>query len=153
VLGIPYDELRIAAHRHNLSTSSEQENGIILQVKKITVHPNFNHFTLDNDIAVWELEGGDQMPANRSVRLDNGKNSFPGRNGTVLGWGDIEEGGDTSEVLRELSVTMLSNERCRSMLGPVITDGMLCAGGEEGRDACQGGKGTVKLSLKYCIIK
>jgi secreted trypsin-like serine protease len=137
VLGFPLNSLRISAHRSNLSTESSEESGIDMKVKKITVHPNFNRFTLDNDVAVWHLEGGDQL--NHTVILDDGTYSAPNTNATVIGWGAISEGGYPSDVLLQTQVPVVNQTKCNKELGGTVTDAMICAGGKKGIDACQGG--------------
>ena len=31
---------------------------------------------------------------------------------------------------------MVTNEQCKTTMGPLITDNMICAGGVEGEDSC-----------------
>ena len=81
MLGIPYNSLRVSARRHCLN--KDEEAGVDMGVEEIIVHPDFDYGTLTNDIAVWRLKGGDDL--NVTVRLDNGKNSYPGRESTVIG--------------------------------------------------------------------
>lgn len=149
VLDIPLEELNVAIHRHDLSLPDDAEDAIILKVRKITVHPEFNYYTLSHDIAVWHLEGGDDLPDNRVVRLDNGKNSWPGRNCSVIGWGATDEMGDASDVLLMVSLPIVEQEFCRDALGGRITDSMICAGGQMGRDACQGDSGGPMIVMRF----
>jgi trypsin len=147
VLGVPLKSLRVLVHRYNLSETTDQENGTELRVTRITVHPNFNLYTLDSDIAIWHLEGGDHLDVQGVVRLDNGVNSKPGRGSMVVGWGALSEGGPASTVLMQVQVHVISQETCRRVLGSGVTETMVCAGGEDGADACQGGNNWIFCSL------
>ena len=53
------------------------------------------------------------------------------------GWGTTSYGGDSSSVLMEVEVPVVTNEQCKTTMGSGITDGMICAGGVEGKDGCQ----------------
>ena len=62
---------------------------------------------------------------------------------TVAGWGVTREGGtELAPVLQEVALPLVSPQTCRAVLGPGLTDNMLCAGGLEGQDACQGKQRT-----------
>ena len=52
------------------------------------------------------------------------------------GWGRTSLGGTLSEVLLEVEVPVVTNAQCGTTMSG-ITDSMLCAGGEEGKDSCQ----------------
>ncbi|HMN31027.1 MAG TPA: serine protease, partial [Caldilineaceae bacterium] len=71
----------------------------------------------------------------------------PNRLAVITGWGDRTNGqGDYADALYQVTVPLVSNETCRAVYDPVgfgpITDGMLCAGFEEGgKDACYGDSG------------
>lgn len=148
-IGFPLHTIKVSLHRHNLALAGEAEGAIEYRVVKIDVHPAFSPFTLANDIAVWHLIPIEESNMDLSsapitanltrVRLDNGVNSFPGRRCTVLGWGAVEEGGDASEVLQELTIPVMDQSVCKEKLGERILDSMICVGGEQGRDSCQGG--------------
>jgi hypothetical protein len=70
---------------------------------------------------------------------------FSGRRCFVTGWGkDSFLGGSYQQVLKEVELPVVSNARCEGMLkrtklGPnfQLHSGFLCAGGEEGKDACK----------------
>ena len=49
----------------------------------------------------------------------------------------MSEGGLTSKVLLGVKVEVVSTEVCSSTMDSPITEGMLCAGGKLGEDACQ----------------
>jgi len=63
----------------------------------------------------------------------------------------IKEGGNLSDVLRDLTVPALRNEKCNKskFYGGKITDIMLCAGFPEGKkDSCQGDSGGPLVKRK-----
>ena len=53
------------------------------------------------------------------------------------GWGTTSYGGSGSDVLLEVSVPVVNHTTCVDTMGAGITEGMICAGGEEGKDGCQ----------------
>jgi trypsin len=169
-VGFPLHTLKVSLHRHNLRRSGKEEGSIDFSVKELHVHPRFSPYTLENDIALWRLEpmspeaqtyqgseadlngyeddddqDDDRPPVRTLVRLDDGKHSYPGRQCTVLGWGAVEEGGEASDILQELTIPIVDHDRCKNALGDRIAESMLCAGGEQGKDACQGGSLMFKV--------
>ncbi|KOX70463.1 Serine proteinase stubble [Melipona quadrifasciata] len=79
-----------------------------------------------------------------SVLSANAGKTFAGLNGTVTGWGAVQEAGAISQTLQEVTVPILTNAQCRASGYPSrrITDNMLCAGYEKGKkDSCQGDSG------------
>jgi len=69
----------------------------------------------------------------------------------VMGLGAIKEGGDLVDVLQDVTVPALSNEKCNKskFYGGQITDIMLCAGFPAGKkDACQGDSGGPLVKRK-----
>ena len=63
----------------------------------------------------------------------------------MTGWGkDAFVGGNYQQVLKEVELPVVADGVCENMLrrtrlGPgfALHDGFLCAGGEEGKDACK----------------
>ena len=58
------------------------------------------------------------------------------------GWGTTSYGGETSDPLMEVAVSVVSTQRCRQYqtISSKITDNMFCTY-TEGKDACQGDSG------------
>lgn len=144
VEGMSASQVRIVAGEYNRSANDGSEQQI--NVSQVIVHPNYNSVTQDNDIALLRLTSNAALnqfvqpidyarsPAQDSI-LD------PGDMIWVTGWGTTTEGGDTAQILQEVSVPIVANRTCNSQVGG-ITDNMLCAGYTGGgADSCQGDSG------------
>ena len=128
---------------------------LTMDIRQKFDHPDYNIAArFDNDFSMLELEGEVDLcryPNIRPVCLPSVSSSdtFVGDVATVSGWGDTEDGGDDSNVLLEVNVTVVSNKECRNdyktnSLNLTITDNMICAdvaGG--GKDSCQGDSGGI----------
>uniref|UniRef100_A0A182TY97 Peptidase S1 domain-containing protein n=1 Tax=Anopheles melas TaxID=34690 RepID=A0A182TY97_9DIPT len=124
-----------------------------VKVKTVIPHPMYNlHIPHDNDIALFQL----------ATRVAFHEHLLPvclppphirelptGINCTVVGWGKREErnstpnGASYEPTLNEVNVPIVSRELCIDWLETFnVTEGMICAGYQEGgRDACQGDSG------------
>ncbi|KAM4706804.1 mast cell protease 3-like [Discoglossus pictus] len=106
-------------------------------------HSNYESDTHDSDIMLLQLM--DQVHLNDKIQVI----ALPKRNkrvpvGTmcnVAGWGKTRHG-PGSQVLLEVNVTVVGNNKCRSVLDLPVSDAMMCAGqpGTKG-DAAQGDSG------------
>ena len=113
-------------------------------IKKAKYHIKYNKDTTDADVAVIELREPIEFRANAvPVCLPEETEDFLAEQATVIGWGRLQEYGESSRVLREVSVKIISNEVCKYMYQPIeVTGNMLCAGDAKGgKDACQGDSG------------
>ena len=105
----------------------------------------FNPDTLDNDTALFTLSSP-APAADEPIRLvTTGENPLwsPGRQATIIGWGDTETG-DVSQDLLETTAPMRSDLDCGNAYG-TAADGfhsttMVCAG-DGSTDTCQGDSG------------
>ena len=73
------------------------------------------------------------------------------------GWGKTSDGGDSSDVLLEVDLPVVSNELCvtsvayllnmtvADLQSDVDTDSIICAGGVEGKDSCKVSTGPPAL--------
>ena len=115
-----------------------QERGISERIR----HPEYNDWTFRNDLALLRLA----TPVNTSVYVPSclpaPDTDHTGSDVWVLGWGRTQEGGEVSDTLQELQMTVVGDEEChRAMSGDTFPGEQLCAGGERGRDGCQGDSG------------
>jgi len=112
-------------------------------VQSIIQHPNYDHETVDNDIALIKLH--DTLHFNERVLpacLPQANEDFAGVHATVSGWGLISNGGPTSRVLKEVVLPVYSYAKCKRKYPHDFTRNMMCAGvNSGGQDACQGDSG------------
>ena len=145
--------MQVVLGEHDLDDETETAT-LTMDIKQKFDHPDYNVANFDNDFSMLELEGEVDLcryPNIRPVCLPSVSSSdtFVGDVATVSGWGDTEDGGDDSNVLLEVNVTVVSNKECRNdyktnSLNLNITDNMICAdvaGG--GKDACNGDSGGI----------
>ena len=60
----------------------------------------------------------------------------------ITGWGRLAAGGSSAEYLQQVSVPVVSRERCDKAYPDKIHDSMICAGLDQGGiDSCQGDSG------------
>ncbi|XP_070543867.1 serine protease hepsin-like [Ptychodera flava] len=137
--GVP-SSWSVVLGEHNLRLSDGTEQ--TLQVSRIIKHENYNDLTSYNDVALMELSEPvvftDQV---QPVCLANTPLA-DGSMCTITGWGDTENTG-AYWILQEADVPSITNEKCQDKYSkPGVSDGMLCAGYDQGGiDACQGDSG------------
>lgn len=114
------------------------------KLKSITVHPNYNAFTFDNDVAVLELS--DPLEFSSTVYplcLPDATHTFPaGKSCFVTGWGALAESGPLANILQKAEVKIINDTVCDTVMSGEVTSRMLCSGYLTGGvDACQGDSG------------
>ncbi|GBP00912.1 Serine proteinase stubble [Eumeta japonica] len=141
-------QIRIRVGEYDFSTVSEQYPHVERAVAKKAVHPKYNFFTYEYDLALVKLETPLQFaPHIAPICLPTSDDLLVGENATVTGWGRLSEGGVLPSILQEVQVPIVSNDRCKSMFlragrHEFIPDIFLCAGHEQGgHDSCQGDTG------------
>ena len=134
------DSFDVIAGRTRLSSG----DGEVLQVAEIAVHPDFDFFTLDSDIAVLTLERPSSL---RPIALaDRGlENEFapPGTLATATGWGETESGFG-SDTLQVAQLPIVAHEVANSpdYYGGIVTENMIVAGYDDGSiTTCYGDSG------------
>ncbi|XP_072932516.1 uncharacterized protein Sb isoform X2 [Epargyreus clarus] len=141
-------QIRIRVGEYDFSSVSEQYPYVERGVARKAVHPKYNFFTYEYDLALVKLDSPVQFAAHIApICLPATDDLLIGENATVTGWGRLSEGGVLPSVLQEVQVPIVSNERCKSMFlragrHEFIPDIFLCAGHERGgHDSCQGDSG------------
>ena len=125
--------------RHDYSNFYEEYESI--PVEQEIVHPHYFAPKFHNDFMLIKLS----TPSNYSyVKLDDGSADMKwGTDLFVTGWGTTSQGGDLSDVLREVRLDYFPSLLCFiAYIIPFggITCKMFCAR-REGRDSCQGDSG------------
>ncbi|NXG76182.1 TMPSC protease, partial [Baryphthengus martii] len=121
------------------------KHAVKINIKSITVHPQFKKESLENDIALFGLVS--KVHYSNFIQpiclpplpdSDNGTKCF------ISGWGRTAEKGHTSVVLKEAQVEIIPASTCNSSEAyrGLVNDNMICAGSPSGgTDSCQGDSG------------
>lgn len=140
--------IRIRVGEYDFSSMAEPFPYIERAARRKVVHPKYNFYTYENDLALVQLDQPIQFPPHVApICLPPDNIDLLGRNATVTGWGRLNEGGTLPTILQEVRVPIVSNDKCKDMFDRAgrpeyIPDIFLCAGYEEGgRDSCQGDSG------------
>ncbi|XP_014281062.2 uncharacterized protein [Halyomorpha halys] len=132
-------------------------------VQTLYVHPDFYAGTLYNDIAILRLDrpvGSSQAPHISAACLPEPSADFSGSRCWTTGWGKDAFGdyGKYQNILKEVDVPVLSHHQCQAQLQQTrlgydfkLHPGFVCAGGEEGKDACKGDGGGPMVCEKNGI--
>ena len=88
-----------------------------------------------NDISLLYLENHLDLTKYTPACIAQTSDNFEGQMATVAGWG-LGDNGAKSNMLRHVQVKVVANDVC-NYLTDDITDAMLCAGEEKGKDACE----------------
>lgn len=142
---------------YDTRTDNEVKN-YIRGIKSIYIHPKYIDEKFNNDICILELDN--PVPLNRSSDLraailpPQDSSLSPGTVCTVWGWGRLSYKGERSHILQSVKVPITSREECQKHLSHTINQNMICAGGEEGKDACLGDSGgslLVQVENRYVV--
>jgi len=136
--------LRVTGGEHNVTSVDGFEQAV--GVSAIIVHSDYNTETLENDIALLELDPPMVINAKKNktgkiVRNKDENCPLDTASCEVMGWGHTEQGGESSEVPQSVSVPVHTNADCQDNYErETISDSMICAG-VGGKDSCQGDSG------------
>lgn len=131
---------KVILGRQDLTT----DEGTVHDVEFAINHRDYNPDTQENDISLVKLAtSSGQAPVGIVDAADT--NAKPDDPSTVIGWGRLAEGAQTSNTLQEVEIPIVTNATCQDGYasdGIDIAATMLCAGLEAGqRDSCQGDSG------------
>jgi secreted trypsin-like serine protease len=121
-------------------------------VISVHIHPEYYAGTLDNDLAILKLNQPVDFSGTPHISpacLPDKFTDFTGQRCWTTGWGkDNWEYGKYQNILKEVDVPIINQNVCQQQLRQTrlgysynLKPGFICAGGEEGKDACKGDGG------------
>lgn len=117
-------QIRIRVGEYDFSSVSEQYPFVERGVARKAVHPKYNFFTYEYDLALVKLEAPVQFAPHISpICLPATDDLLVGENATVTGWGRLSEGGVLPSILQEVSFGIFRNDLHRRFSSPF---GHLC---------------------------
>merc|ERR1711973_388398 len=160
-----FTKMKVIVGEHN-ECDGVNEGGKLIKVKKITLHPDYNSRTIDNDIAVLEL--AEDLTFTKKIKPaclpSSETKDYSGSASTVSGWGGTIGYGPNDQqpqqprqcTLMETIVKLLkgSDPMCSKYLKTSSSKIKLCAFAKD-TDACQGDSGgplTVPENGKYTLV-
>lgn len=141
ISAFPVDVILGTSSLTNLSSGAER----IAVVEKI-MHPQYNIWTYENDVALYRLETPSKQPL---ASIDWNNRGQAGTDSQVAGWGATNPNGENpSPDLQQVTLPIISNQECNQAMSDFldmdnpIYPGMMCAGYTEGgKDSCSGDSG------------
>ena len=131
------NEIKIGMH----SASNEGRDDCVQSrtIKRVIDHPQYNDWTMANDISLLELDSPVDYPP---TPLGSSSLEAAGTPLTVAGWGTTQQGGSSPDKPLKVTVPAVSDSQCEQAYPGKIFTGMMCAGVQEGgKDSCQGDSG------------
>jgi len=136
--GVYSHEVVIGAHEIRDSSNT------IINAYGPTVHPEWDSFSLSNDLAILELEteiDWAEFGDNASPNCLASSGDFSGQTALVSGWGlDSDSASSISPVLRKVEAPVMSQSECESYWGN-LNEGIVCINTEGGHSSCNGDSG------------
>uniref|UniRef100_A0A8C8SVE2 trypsin n=1 Tax=Pelusios castaneus TaxID=367368 RepID=A0A8C8SVE2_9SAUR len=133
----------LVAHLGEHDTTADEGTEQHIQVAKAIPFPQYNQYTMNNDIMLVKLAQPAQFSAYVQPIPIASSCPVPGTTCLVSGWGNLLTSGvQYPAALQCLNVPILSDSACRTAYPGRITNNMFCAGYiEGGKDSCQGDSG------------
>ncbi|XP_037045511.1 uncharacterized protein LOC119080973 [Bradysia coprophila] len=146
-------DLRIRLGEWDVNHDVEFFPYIERDVTHVIVHPEYYAGTLDNDLAILRLNvpvDFANAPHISPACLPDKFSDYTGQRCWTTGWGKDAFGdfGKYQNILKEVDVPIINQQQCQQQLRNTrlgysykLNPGFICAGGEEGKDACKGDGG------------
>ncbi|XP_076851795.1 polyserase-2-like [Brachyhypopomus gauderio] len=141
-----YTASQVTVYLGTQSLTGTNTNQVSRTVTSVTIHPNYNGNTHDNDLALLRLSSTVTFTSYITpvCLADYSSTFFNGTLSWVTGWGNIASGVSLPAPgnLQEVQVPIIGNRKCFCLYGGGITGNMICAGVlSGGKDSCQGDSG------------
>ncbi|AMC33971.1 trypsin-like serine protease [Janthinobacterium sp. B9-8] len=141
--GASTSSLTVQVGAHSMS----RRDGQNIRVSQIITHENWRGaqgVRSGWDIAVLKLATPASLsiqPAKLVTPALESQIAGVGQGVVVSGWGNTRYNGSASDVLREVSLPVISNQACSSELQFSLPGSVICGGGAGGVSACNGDSG------------
>ncbi|XP_049290304.1 uncharacterized protein LOC125767598 isoform X2 [Anopheles funestus] len=146
-------DLRVRLGEWDVNHDVEFYPYIERDIISVQVHPEYYAGTLDNDLAILKMDRPVDLTSAPHIApacLPDKHTDFSGQRCWTTGWGKDAFGdyGKYQNILKEVDVPIVNHYQCQNQLRQTrlgfsynLNQGFLCAGGEEGKDACKGDGG------------
>ena len=137
-------DLKVAIGFTSLAVSNKATS-FVMDVATIKQHPDYDVYTLANDIAVLELQRPVNLTAYPNIKpicLPASGATYTGFSATVSGWGTLEAGGIPGGALQtaawpvhlqKVQVEVFADGDCGNATNQLMTSDRICAGVKAGR--------------------
>nr|XP_045612618.1 serine proteinase stubble-like [Procambarus clarkii] len=154
ITGLTAGELKVRLGEWDVGGDTEFYRYVESPVLALYSHPDFYAGNLNNDVAIVRIQTPVDFLSNPHISpvcMPERFASFSGQRCFVSGWGKDAFGnhGNFQHLLKKVDLPVVDYSTCesalrRTRLGPQFSlhAGMMCAGGEEGKDACEGDGGS-----------
>uniref|UniRef100_A0A6E8VR47 Phenoloxidase-activating factor 2 n=1 Tax=Anopheles coluzzii TaxID=1518534 RepID=A0A6E8VR47_ANOCL len=146
-------DLRVRLGEWDVNHDVEFYPYIERDIISVQVHPEYYAGTLDNDLAILKMDRPVDLTSAPHIApacLPDKHTDFSGQRCWTTGWGKDAFGdyGKYQNILKEVDVPIVNHYQCQNQLRQTrlgytynLNQGFICAGGEEGKDACKGDGG------------
>jgi len=113
-------QLQVLLGEHDYQTDSESTT-IRMDISKIINHPKYNADITNYDFSLLKLSSKIDLASNSHIRpiclpMEGSTKDYDDYISTVSGWGTTSSGGDLSNTLQEVSVKVMTNSECSTIL-------------------------------------
>ncbi|XP_003791604.1 anionic trypsin-like [Otolemur garnettii] len=132
-------QVRLGEHNIKVPEGKEQ----VINSAKVIRHPNYDIWTMDNDIMLIKLASPATLNAHVSPISLPTACAPAGTECLISGWGKtLRNPGNYPDLLQCVKVPLMSDAQCKAAYPGEITSNMICASFlEGGKDSCQGDTG------------
>ncbi|XP_043064327.1 uncharacterized protein LOC122320264 isoform X2 [Drosophila ficusphila] len=142
-------DLIVRAGEWDFQTDSETYGHVDVGIRKIVRHPDVDTFSGANNLAILFLNDRIKLAKNIQPICLPKEEQYPGRQCIFTGWGQKDFGRYSNmNLMKKVEMPVVSNDVCQRTMRDFYGDefelhnSLMCAGGEEGKDSCQGDGGS-----------
>ncbi|XP_012135227.1 chymotrypsin-1-like [Megachile rotundata] len=116
--------------------------GVSYKMQKAVRHKGFSQSTFVNDVAVIRVNRNITFnKLVKPIKLASGRRTYDGYSCVLSGWGSLQTGGNVSNNLQSINLTVLSVPKCRETYRSV-QNSHICTYTKYGEGICDGDAGS-----------